>query len=187
MKETIQALKSLGWSITKDDVGDKMAVFVLPDRNASIFPVVRKLSGGQQLSTTLSMTTEPFSKACMCITGPGYGSHSPLVRAWKGLRVIAPEIMETHVQQFSDEAIAWTKEQDVDKALKEHAALSTDAPGARPIWHLAALALLGEIEKLKSYQASFAAGDRLGFVPYISKDFIDRSVELAEEVIAGEV
>ena len=54
-------------------------------------------------------------------------------------------------------------------------------PGAAGVWQLAALALLGRTAKLKSYQASFAAGNRIGFVNYITKDYIDRAVALAEE------
>lgn len=77
----------------------------------------------------------------------------------------------------------WAEAQDLDKALWDHAALPTNAPGARPIWHLAALALLGDVMKLKSYQASCAAGDRLRFVNYITKDYIDRAVALAEELV----
>ena len=53
-----------------------------------------------------------------------------------------------------------------------------------PMRHLAALALAGDVAKLKSYQASFEAGDRLGFVPYITKDYIDRAVALAEKYAA---
>jgi len=40
--------------------------------------------------------------------------------------------------------------------------------------------LLGDVAKLKSYQTSFVAGDRLGFVNYVTKDYIDRAVALAE-------
>ncbi|MDN3719635.1 hypothetical protein QW131_11790 [Roseibium salinum] len=72
----------------------------------------------------------------------------------------------------------------MDKALRDHAALPTNAPGARPIWHLAALALLGDVAKLKFYQASFEAGDRLGFVNYVTKDYIDRTVSFAERLAA---
>lgn len=91
-----------------------------------------------------------------------------------------PEIL-----QASNEVIVWAQKQDLDRALQDHAALPTDAPGAQPIWHLAALAVLGELARLKSYQASFEARDRLGFVPYVTKDFIDRAMSLAEELAAG--
>ncbi|MGX7950382.1 DUF6990 domain-containing protein [Oleidesulfovibrio alaskensis] len=66
-----------------------------------------------------------------------------------------------------------------------HATLPTAAPGTRPIWHLAALVLPSDAAKLKFYQASFEAGDRLGFVPYITKDYIDRAMSLAGEYSSG--
>ncbi len=97
------------------------------------------------------------------------------------MRIRAPEILEEHVRHASDEAIAWAEAQDLDKALRDYAALPTNVPGARPIWHLGALAVLGDVAKLKSYQASFEAGDRLGFVNYVTKDYIDRAVVLAEK------
>ena len=71
----------------------------------------------------------------MEIRGRG-GSYTPLARAQKGLRVRVPEILEDHVRQASDEAIAWAQEQDLDQALQEYAAFPTTAPGARPVWHL---------------------------------------------------
>jgi len=77
--------------------------------------------------------------------------------------------------------MSWAKKQDLSKALHDYALLPTDAPGARPIWHLAALAILKDVEKLKSYQDSFEAGDRLGFVPYVTKEYIERAVVLAKD------
>ena len=179
MKETTQVLSSLAWAIRTDDVGDKVAKFILSDRIVDIIYGIGRFGDEEQFEAVLSVSTAKFSKFCSRILGENK-SFYPLVVARRGLRVLAPEIREEHVRQASDEAISWAQEQDLDKALRDHAALPTDAPGARPIWHLAALALLGDVAKLKSYQASFEAGDRLGFVPYIKKDFIDRAVSLAE-------
>ena len=179
MNEATQALKALGWSIYTDEVGDKFAQYSLQDRIAQIIYFLNRIRDQQKFGASLVLTTDTFSNACLAID-PGYGKDAPIIRASKGIDIRAPEILERHVRQASDEAISWAQEQDLDKALRDHAALPTDAPGARPIWHLAALALLGDVAKLKSYQASFEAGDRLGFVPYIKKDFIDRAVSLAE-------
>ena len=83
------------------------------------------------------------------------GSYDPLIRAWNGIAIRAtPEILEEHVRQASEQAIQWTKEQDLEKALDKHAAMPTDAPGAQPLWHLGALVVLGEVDRLKFY-ASF--------------------------------
>lgn len=115
----------------------------------------------------------------------GGGRYYHLVVAWDGLDIRAPEILEEHIRQGSDEAIAWAKVQDLDKALYDYAALPTDIPGIQPVLHLGALAVLGDVAKLRFYQASFEAGDRLGFVPYITKDYIDRALAFAERHAAG--
>lgn len=183
-KEVTDVLKALGWRTYTDEVGDKSTRFCLPDRTVQIIYGIRKYGDEQQLETTLSASSNAFSHGCKTIDS-ALGSYAPLVRSRKGLTYQVPEILEEHVRQASDEAIAWAQEQDLDRALRDHAASPTNAPGARPIWHLAALALLGDIEKLKFYQASFAAGDRLGFVPYVTKDYIDRAVAVAEGFVAS--
>jgi hypothetical protein len=177
----VTSLRSLGWRVQTDEVGDKVAFFDLSDRVIDIIPNVRRYGGDQQFSTMKSLSTERFSAACQHIRHRGEG-YTPLIRAMQSFRLIVPEILDDHVRQASEEAIAWAEAQDLDKALRDHAALPTNAPGARPIWHLAALVLLGDVAKLKSYQASFEAGDRLGFVNYVTKDYIDRAVALAEEL-----
>ena len=179
----IQAKKSLemlGWKIFKDEVGDQCAYFQLPDRIVQIIFGIDKMPNKQKFSSTLSLTTAIFSNACSNVD-PDHGDYSPYIRAWDGIGIYAFEILEEHVRQASEHAIRWAKAQDLEKALYEHAALPTDAPGVQPIWHLGALAVLGDVKKLKAYQASFAAGDRLGFVPYITRDYIDRALALAEQ------
>jgi hypothetical protein len=180
IKEVTDDLKALGWRAYTDEVGDRSTRFCLPDRTVQIIYGIRKYGEEQQLEATLSASSDAFSHGCKTIDS-GLGSYAPLVRSRKGLVYQVPEILEEHVRQASEDAIAWAQAQDLDKALRDHAALPTNAPGARPIWHLAALALLGDVSKLKSYQSSFAAGDRLGFVNYVTKDYIDRAVALAQE------
>lgn len=179
-KEIFASFEALGWCVETDDVGDKVAFFYLKDRIVDLIPDIRIIRNEQQLSTLPTLSTSSFCEVCQNITGRER-KYTPLVRAWNGNRICALEILQQHVFQASEKAIAWALEQDLDKALKEHALLPTDAPGARPIWHLAALALLGDVEKLKFYEASFEAGDRLGFVPYVTKDYIDRAVAFAEK------
>ena len=143
-------LKALGWEAHTDEVGDKFTQFHLPDRTVQIIYGVRKFSDGQQLEAMLSLSTIAFSKACSEISGDRAG-YTPLIRAWKGIRMKVPEVLEEHVQQASNETIQWAKEQDLIAGLQENASLPTNAPGARPIWHLGALVLLGDVAKLKSY------------------------------------
>ncbi|MBY5927466.1 MULTISPECIES: DUF6990 domain-containing protein [unclassified Halomonas] len=180
LKEVTDMLGSIGWSIYTDEVGDRSACYRCNDRTVQIIYGIEKIRDKQKFGAMLSLATDSFSNACVAID-PGYGDDVPFIRAWSGLDIRAPEILEEHVRQASEEAISWAKVQDLDKALQDHAALPTNAPGARPIWHLAALALLGDVVKLRFYQDSFADGNRLGFVNYVTKDYIDRAVELAEK------
>ncbi len=178
--QAVKLLETFGWLTFKDDVGDRCAHFKLPDRTVEIIFGLDRICDEQIFSSTLSLTTEAFSRACSDVD-PGCGGY-PYIYAWNGLDVRAAEILEEHVRQASDEAIAWAQDQNLDKPLQDYAALPTDAPGSMPVMHLASLALLGEVEKLRSYQASFEAGDRLEFANYVTKDYIDRAVALAEEV-----
>jgi hypothetical protein len=181
LKDVTSLLKSFGWAAYKDEVGDRYTIYKLPDRTVQIIYGLDRIRDQQKFGSTLSTSTDVFAGACGMIYGDNFGSW-PLISARPGLDIRAPEILEEHVQQASEQAIAWAQSQDLDEALRKHAALPTDAPGTGPILHLASLAILGEVEKLKSYQASFEAGDRLGFVPYVKKDFIDRAVALAQEL-----
>ena len=177
--EVTHILQNIGWIVFIDEVGDEYTHFQLSDLKIQIIYSVKQYSSQQEFRANLSLTTDTFSTACLKIRRRG-GQYSPLIRAFKGLSIEAPYILEGHVRQMSDEAINWAQEQDLNNAMQDHAALPTDAPGARPVWHLASLAILGEVERLKSYQTSFESGDRLGFVNYVTKEYIDRAVALAE-------
>ncbi|WP_299146761.1 hypothetical protein [uncultured Tateyamaria sp.] len=179
MKDACKELEQIGWRIATDEVGDKYAVFDLPDRQVRIIPDIRRIRGEQQLAASPTLSTDKFSDVCAKIRGRGTG-YTPLVRAWKGIKFKVPEVQIEHVVRLSDEAIDWAKKQDLPAALLEHAGLPTNAPGARPIWHLAALVILGDVSKLRSYRSSFAAGDRLDFVNYVTPDYIERAEKMAE-------
>jgi len=183
-KEATEILKTIGWQVYKDEIGDRGACFSLSDRIVDIMYEIGRATRYQQFRSTLSVSTEIFSLVCSRIENERY-SYAHLIAAWKGLDIRDAEMIRPeHIHQASQQAIDWAKEQDLDKALLDHAALPTNAPGTGPVLHLSALALLGEIEKLKYYQASFDAGDRLGFARYITKDFIDRAVTIAEQNVS---
>ena len=178
--EICESLKSLGWRVATDEVGDKVAFFDLPDRIVDVIPDLWRVRGEQQLSISPTLSISHFCEICQAIKKRG-SDYTPLARAWKSSRISSPEIDAGHVQRASEEAITGAMNLDLGKALLDCAALPTSAPGARPVWHLGALAVLGDVQRLKSYQASFEMGDRLGFVTYVTKDYIDRAVELAEQ------
>lgn len=65
--------------------------------------------------------------------------------------------------------------------MAAYRALPTDSKGARPLRHLAALAITGDIGRLAKYQRRFEQGDRLGFVPYITAEMLERALLLAQD------
>jgi len=180
IKEATDILKKIGWH-TYIDEGSRRASFKLSDRTVEIGYTIRRYTNDEEFSASPALYTDEFSAACSQIENERDDYSMPFIVPWNWSGVRVPEIKEEHIHQESQQAIDWAREQDLHQALLDYAALPTNAIGALPPRHLAALALLGDIEKLKFYQSSFEAGNRLDFVPYITKDFIDRAVTLAEQ------
>ncbi len=176
-----QELQMLGWDLSRDETGARFASFQLSDREVMAGYGVRQLLEQQVLWLSPFVATEAFSNACAGICADLRDSE-PIVFAQDKPRISVPQVLDQHVRQASEKAIAWAQEQDLDLALREHAALPTSSSGVLPVWHLAALVLIGDVERLKSYLKSFDAGDRLGFVPYITRDYIFRALQLAEDL-----
>ncbi len=176
-----QELKMLGWNLSRDETGARFASFQLSDREVMAGYGLMQLPEEQDLWLWPFVGTEAFSNACARIRGnQGSYDSEPFVVAQEDPHICVPEVLDQHVRQVSEKAIAWAQEQDLDMALREHAALPTSSTGALPVRHLAALVLIGDVDRLKSYLTSFDAGDRLGFVPYITRDYIFRALQLAE-------
>jgi hypothetical protein len=178
-----QILKELGWNHDRDEVGDDYAFFHLPDRMVRLTYTIINFREVQQLEFSQAVSTEAFSRVCRDIRGRG-GHFSPLGKPWEGMIIRLPEILVEHVRQASEEAILWAMQQDLDAALKDYCELSTRCVGPEPVWHLAALALRGHLEKLGEYRVAFENGDRLGFVSYVTMDYIDRALAIAKREAA---
>lgn len=138
----------------------------------------------ETLRMILSLSTNEFNGACRIVEGDETGYY-PLVDAWDLARIPieTPEILEDHVRNASDEAVAWTRRQKIDQALEEHASQWTKSPDVwpvQPVRHLAALAVLGDVRRLTRYRDSFDAGDRAGFPPQVDRDCICHALALAE-------
>jgi len=104
-----------------------------------------------------SLSTNDFSLACRKIDN-SKDIYVPLIHLRNDLEIFDDELIKPeHIYQASREAINWAQEQDLHQAFLDYALLPTDCSGDLPLRHLAALALLGEIEKLKFYQSRFEA------------------------------
>ena len=154
-------------------------MYRLSDRCVSMDYSVRRYSDSNSLSLISSVRTTVFSDTCFKISDTDSGI-DPFVIEKRFTNIQPREIHAGHVRQASDMVIRWAQEQDFDETLREHAALPTSAPGARPIRHLAALALIGDADRLTYYLKKFDAEDRLGFVDHITQDHVERALEIAK-------
>lgn len=178
-KDVIQTLKESGWVFERDEAGSQIGIYDLGDRLLQIVPGV---SGSPpRVSVTLlpSVTTKEFSEIVSQIGDEEY-TPNPIVR-WFEQPPNHPELTPDLVRLRAEEVLAWGRGADIEGGLAAYRDLPTSAPGARPLWHLGALALAGDVERLQGYQDSFRRGDRLGFVPYIKEDMIDRALEIAKD------
>ncbi|WP_449412554.1 DUF6990 domain-containing protein [Pandoraea soli] len=179
MNETIaiEILKINGWSFFVDEVGDRYLEHHLGERIISIIPSITKSHSFFRIGMTPSMSTKPFSETVTQICSRSTGT-SPLacMRA-RPAKVVT--IDEATIISITEQIIDWARKIDINGEIHRHAKLPTNSKGAMPLRHLAALALLGDTEKLEMYRTSFEFGDRLDFVPYISTEMIQRALEIA--------
>lgn len=178
-ESVVSILSEQGWVCSKDEVGDYFCVTDVGGVQLQIIPSVGKRSDHFRVSLISSISSKDFSEAVSFILGDG-GGCAPII-----VRNEMPEKLSSfssdYVVRASEKAISWARSQSIDEGLTVYRKLSTEAKGAMPIRHLAALAIAGDIGRLEEYKKSFEKGDRLGFVPYITSDMIERTLMIAKE------
>jgi len=179
VKEMLPILEGLGWLCRKDEAGDYFCLMDVEGAQVQIIPAIGKRSDHFRVSFMPSVSTKRFTAAAAFILGEAE-DHEPVI-----VSNDVPEKMVgfslDDVVRLSQDAISWAEAQDMEKGLAAYRELPTDSKGAMPLRHLAALAVAGDVERLTSYKQSFEWGDRLGFVPYITQDMIDRALLIARD------
>ncbi|WP_375645706.1 DUF6990 domain-containing protein, partial [Bartonella sp. TT29SHDZB] len=193
MESATTLLKSLGWSTEKINENDYMASYQLADREVDILYNDEIAKDCPQFDSAFMISTGILSTACKFID-PTYTEDIPDLQLnfeAKGLEIFEPEVTADRLKQALDDALEWSvKEIDLSKRLRSDygtAPWQRDATSKADdtdyaLLHLGALALLGNIETLQSYQQSFTAGDHLGFDESINKTHLERALALAKEV-----
>jgi hypothetical protein len=180
-KEAMPILETLGWRIGKDEVGDNFAVIVRSEVQLRVIPFIGKRADHFRVAFMASVSTKTFSSAAASIFG-SKDDHEPII-VTNGVEEKVANFSANDVVRLSEGAISWGLSQDIQAGLAAYRELPTDAKGAMPLRHLAALAIAGDLQTLSGYQRSFAHGDRLNFVPYITADVIDRALSLAQRLV----
>ena len=176
-KEACAILQAQGWACGKDEVGDRFCIRCLGNIQVQIIPAIGKRRDHFRVSFMPSISSTEFSDAVAFIFWEGK-VFSPVIVSNE-----TPQKLETisadNVVELSDRALLWAQNQDIDAGLALYRSSPTDAKGARPLRHLAALAIAQDVDQLADYKKSFEKGERLGFVPYITIEMIERSLQIA--------
>ncbi len=193
MESAHALLKSLGWSTEKINENDHMASYQLADREVDILYNDEIAKDYPQFDSAFLISTGILSTACKFID-PTHTEDIPDIHLnfeAKGLEIFEPEVSEERLKQALDDALEWSvTDIDLSKRLRSDYGTAPWEKGATSkandtdyaLLHLGALALLGDVETLQSYQKSFAAGDHLGFDESINKTHLERALALAKEV-----
>ncbi|MEX5832987.1 hypothetical protein AB3332_23715 [Ralstonia solanacearum] len=175
----MKIIEGFGWKRQVDEVGDNSFSLDLGDRIVTVMPHVGKRHDHFRISFAPSVTTREFSEMASALMNESDAEHEPISAMLEKPEKVS-NFGEGDVDVWLRKIIAWAKSEDIEGGLAKYRALPTDSVGARPMRHIAALALAGDVEKIKGYLCSFKAGNRLGFVPYITESMLDRAIALAK-------
>ncbi|MHA6896972.1 DUF6990 domain-containing protein [Ralstonia pseudosolanacearum] len=173
----------LGWKREVDEVGDVSFVLELDDRIVMVMPDLGKRSDHYRVSFSPRVTTHEFVEAISYLTQEREG-YDPIFLMREDTRKVA-SLSEDDVREMLEEVVDWAKSVVLEKGYAAYRNLPTDSVGARPLWHLAALALGREVDKLSGYLANFKSGNRMGFVPYINEGILERAVAFSKNGSEG--
>ncbi|MDO8344103.1 MAG: hypothetical protein Q7T48_12950 [Cellvibrio sp.] len=180
MSDVLSVFQQLAWDVSKDSVGDRILSFRLTD-NTQITgaPAFRKLPNSQLIESCFGVSFDFLDSVITKIEKKRKVSPWHVCQGsfkWK-----KDFFNESDIVSISNELLEWAKQQNVEDGLSIFRNYPTDSVGNMPLKHLGALAIAKDVNKLSYYLESFKAGDRLGFVPYITQDFIERALKIAEE------
>lgn len=176
--------KELEWSTKKDDAGDLVCELGLSHSTISVIPVLKSITGAEVLNFSTSASDILFDSVVSRI----YSSetkHWPLVTTSR--RIKSPKISVTQARDLIAETINWASQQNLKASYSKLAEYYLGRTGQGQLYHLAALAIAGEVDVLHGYQDLFKKNMAKGFVPMIKGSHIDIAVSLGYDSLAGEL
>lgn len=174
-----QAFAARGWRVS----GGNLAELRMDDRVLASF--FGKRSPRFPFNLAGWITNDAFSVACTVILHPNKrnAESTPVVRS--GRIDIEKEVAsDEDVDRGCATLIDWASKADLDAGIAALLDKDANGLGIMPTYHLAALAATGGADVLQGYADAFAAGDRLGFVPYITADFVTAALDFAKRLRA---
>ena len=174
--ELLQELSALGWR-TSNTGGEALARKQDGDRLLEVIVQKFVLLNGVKLALSVSASSKEFCKVCAKVAD-WENTHATLCQTY--LENLYADLSKVNVQSISDEIESWWMSQSLEDAIKSKSQPPPET-GLAQLYHLAALAYLGDFNTLMDYQQVFAKGQRMGFVPMIESEMIDRAVDIALE------
>jgi hypothetical protein len=171
-----QAFAARGWSVSGGSLaelrmGDRVLVSFLGKRSP-VFPF--NLSGwitNDAICVAYTVIMHPTRRRAKSV---------PVVRSGR-IDIEKAVASDEDVDRGCAALIDWASDADLNPGIAALLDKDANGSGIMPTYHLAALAATGGVEVLQGYADAFAAGDRLGFVPYITADHITAALAFAKQ------
>ncbi len=191
----MRVLKTQGWFSTEPG---KMWL-ILPDRFIQFDFGFIRLHDNYNVRIEAEISNEMISVACNCIHySKEYWCVSPknIYNSFntigggvfsgfgKGIDICVETLDEQELIKISERIIQWAHAQDLQASIESKTRVQKYSYNIRIVWHLACLALTGQIDVLKSYQNFLEAGT----ISEILDDreverYINQAVQFAEEYL----
>ncbi|GAA5094786.1 hypothetical protein GCM10023260_02330 [Bartonella acomydis] len=191
----MRIFKTQGWSATEPG---KMFLS-LPDRFIGFDFGFIRLHDNYNVRLEAEISNEEISVACKYIHYSGeyrcisptniYNSFNTIgggifSGSGKEIDICVETLNEQELTKISERVIQWARAQDLQASIEIKTRVQKYSYYPAVIWHLACLALTGQIDILKSYQDSIVEGklpENLQDLDEELKDYIDHAVEFAEK------
>ncbi len=191
----MRVLKTQGWFSTEPG---KMWL-ILPDRFIQFDFGFIRLHDNYNVRIEAEISNEMISVACNCIHySEEYWCVSPknIYNSFntigggifsgfgKGIDICVETLDEQELIKISERIIQWARAQDLQASIESKTRVQKYSYNIRIVWHLACLALTGQIDVLKSYQSFLEAGTISEILDDSEVErYINQAVQFAEEYL----
>ena len=154
-------------------------LFKVGDFKLKLEPFFSPAFEGYKVGSNCVISHEEFSKVVNRILGRPLSRDQCIV--WENLeeRFENPQETKEAIRRLITRETGRVELLDINELIKEFGLACPDGPSMPQVCHLAALAWLGDFNKLTDYQNIFGRGHRMNFVPMITKEMIDRALEIS--------
>ncbi|WP_299727532.1 hypothetical protein [uncultured Tateyamaria sp.] len=171
------SLSGRGWTISRDKT-EVVARTSKAAEQAQIIIQARPARGETRVTFICSAAPERFNHAVAKISGDGVPAQEPIEQC----RIVRSrsEYIDEDFAGMETEFQEWWSQRNLDETVRKLVTQYSEF-GSGPLHHLAALAVCQENETLNLIKSRFEDGDKSGFLPYITVDYVDRAIEIAQK------